>query len=623
MAALADRDGSTAESEARPEAFVRVLRSRLFEEALVVTIALLATLHAEWRIVSQALTFQTDSMIHEFWMRRFRDDGLFGDPLTESLLETGYSPPAFRALYWLASRVVDPVTFGELLPLVLQPLAVWLVFRIVRTQVSWRPAAWISGALFLVPWEIHRFSGGHPRAFAQPIVLLTVLLLLSRRNRAAALVPPVGLLLYPPAGVVALAVVLLSTLARDRRAYVDVERARWAAVSVLGVVAAFVLTRFTTGSQDVITEAEARLYPEFGPGGQMHFFASSTLEYLRQNYSGFFLQESGSIIAVTALLLLLVRPSNTRLLRWEVWTIPIVALALFLLAHALLFRLYLPHRYTYALLPFFCIAIGVFLRPTLQALSARGRAALVVAPLLGPAAAFLALAFFPLGPRFSVAEFGSWLADAAPELVVGLLAGLLLAVALWPREPGGARSFAAAALAVPAALVTAAVLVATVAVAGGGRSPGAVACQEAELYSFLETVPKESVLAADPLDANCIPIAARRPVVISRKLYQPWAVEYFDVIRERMSASVEAFYGPSLSAVTELRERYGADYLVVRTRGQAHAWGSMQPFTSEVSRLRRTTEVPAVERLPRRCLSWSGERYEVYSLACLAGEESA
>jgi len=620
VAALADRD--ITDSEARPEPLRRVFRSRLFEEGLVVAIAFLATLYAEWRIVSQSLTFQTDSMIHEFWMRRFRDDGLFGDPLTESLLDTGYSPPAFRGLYWLASRVVDPVTFGELLPLVLQPLAVWLVFRIIRAQVSWRPAAWIAGALFLVPWEMHRFSGGHPRAFAQPIVLLTVLLLLSRRNLAAALVPPVGLLLYPPAGAVALGIVLLSTLAWDRRAYVDLERARWAAVSALGVVAAFVLTRLTTGSQDVITEAEARLYPEFGPGGQMHFFASSTLEYLSQNYSGFFLQESGSIVAVAALLLLLVRPANARLLRWEIWSIPIVALALFLAAQTLLFRLYLPHRYTYALLPFFCIAIGVFLRPTLEALSERRRAALVAAPALAPLAAFLALTVFPLGPRLSVSGFGSWLADAAPELVVGLLAGLVLAVALWPREPGGARTLAAAALAVPAALVTAAVLVATVTVAGGGRSPGAVACRDVELYRFLETLPKESILAADPLDANCIPIAARRPVVISRKLYQPWAVEYLELVRERMFASVEAFYGPSVSSVIELRERFGADHLVARTRGQAHRWSSMEPFTSEVSRLRRATETPAVERLPQRCLSWSGERYDVYSLACLAGEES-
>ena len=306
--------------------------------------------------------------------------------------------------------MVDPVFFGEILPLVLQPFAAWLVFRIVRSHVDWRPAAWIGAALFLVPWDIHRFSGGHPRAFAQPIVLLTLLLLLSRRNFAAALVPPIGLLLHPPAGAVALGIVILATVDFGRPRFLDFERVRWAAVSVLGCGAAYVVTRLTTGSQDVITEAEARLYPEFGPDGQMHFFATSTLEFLRQNYSGFSLLSSGSIIAATAALLLVLRPRNIRLLRWEVWCVPIAALVLFGAAHAVLFLVYLPHRYTYPLLPFFCIAIAVWIRPTFQALAERRRALLfLVVPLFVLAALLLALTVFPLGPRLSLDAFGSWL----------------------------------------------------------------------------------------------------------------------------------------------------------------------------------------------------------------------
>ena len=96
----------------------------------------------------------------------------------------------------------------------------------------------------------------------------------------------------------------------------------------------------------------------------MHFFASPTLEFLKQNYSGFFFRESGSVLAVAAALLLVLRPRNARLLRWEVCCVPIAALVLFAAAHALLFRLYLPHRYTYPLLSFFCIAIAGWARPT-------------------------------------------------------------------------------------------------------------------------------------------------------------------------------------------------------------------------------------------------------------------
>ena len=37
----------------------------------------------------------------------------------------------------------------------------------------------------------------------------------------------------------------------------------------------------------------------------------------------------------------------------------------------MLFRLYLPHRYTYPLIPFFAIAAAVLLRPTWDVLAAR------------------------------------------------------------------------------------------------------------------------------------------------------------------------------------------------------------------------------------------------------------
>jgi hypothetical protein len=588
--------------------------SRVVEEALVVTIAFAANLRVEWTIITGSRIYQSDATVHEFWMRRFQDSGLFGDPLTASLLETGYSPPAFRLLFWLASHAVDPVFFGELLPLVLAPLSVWLVFRIVRAHVAWWPAAWIAAALFLVPWDIHRFSGGHPRAFAQPIVLLTVLLLIARRNHAAAFVPPIGLLLYPPAGLTALVVVVLAALDPRRRRVVSLQDVRWAGVSVLGVGAAALLTRLTTASQEMISAPAARDHAEFGAEGQMRFFVDSTREYLSQNYSGFSLHDSGSILAIACLLVLLIRPRNARFLRWEVWCMPIASLLLFAVAHAVLFRLYLPHRYTYALLPFFCIAIGVLIRPLFDWLAVRRALALAAAALLGVVAAALALTLFPLGPRVSAAGLGAWLVDATPWLAVGFAVGLVLAAAdHW-------RSAATASVGAAAALVAGSVLVSTVAFANGGRYSVPIRCQQPDLEQFAQALPKDAIIAADPFESSCIPLETERAVVISRKLYQPWTQGFFATIRDRMFLTVEAFYGPSIDAVIELRERYGADYLVVRTQGAERSWDGMEPFTGEVERLQRTTLVPAIERLPKRCLAKDGAELDVYDLACVASE---
>jgi hypothetical protein len=592
------------------------------EDVVVILVAAVATLIVEWTVISKPRVFQTDAMIHEFWMRRFQDPALFHDPLTNALLETGYSPPLFRSLYWLASYVVDPVHFGELLPVVLQPLAVWLVFRIVREQVAWRPAAWLGAALFLVPWDIHRFSGGHPRAFAQPIVLLAVLFLLRRWIVAAAIVPPVGVLLYPPAGITALGVVLLAAITRRRSPLLDRRRAALAGLSVLGVGAATLLARVTTGYAEVITASEAHHFPEFGEHGQMHFFASSTIKYLSQNYSGFSLLDSGSILAVSALLLLLVRPRNAKLIRWEVWCMAIAALVLFAIAHAVLFRLYLPHRYTYPLLPFFCIVVAVCARPTVEALGRLARAALLATPVLPVMAVLLALTVFPLGPRMSLADVGSWLADAAPALATGLAVGILLAAVLRPTGPDASTRRTVVALAAAATLVAGSVLVAAVAFAGGGASPYAATCKEGSLYRFLAGVPKDAIVAADPFDANCIPIAARRPVVISRKLYQPWALDYFEQIRGRMFRTVDAFYGPSVDDVNELATRYGADYLLVR-RGGEPTWFRMAPFTQRAERLRRKVTDPAIENLPERCVVWQSKRLELYDLSCIGSETAS
>jgi hypothetical protein len=197
---------------------------------------------------------------------------------------------------------------------------------------------------------------------------------------------------------------------------------------------------------------------------------------------------------------------------------------------------------------------------------------------------------------------------------VGLAVGLLLAFVL-RRGTAAAVSLGAA-----TALVAGSVLVAAVGYADGGRGTGAVTCDKPGLYRFIRGLPEDAVVAADPSVSNCIPLATRRAVVISRKLYQPWALDYFKSIRERMFLTVEAYYGPSVDAVIELRERFGADYLVVRRRGEEPEWLNMQPFTSEVDRLRSTTPVPAVERLPERCLARPGREFDVYNLACIAGE---
>ena len=72
------------------------------------------------------------------------------------------------------------------------------------------------------------------------------------------------------------------------------------------------------------------------------------------------------------------------------------------------------------------------------------------------------------------------------------------------------------------------------------------------------------MIAGDPMDLRCIPGTARRPVVISTQLAPAYEEEYFLRARERMFATLRAYYGPSEAAIAELGERYGATHLWVR-----------------------------------------------------------
>ena len=107
---------------------------------------------------------------------------------------------------------------------------------------------------------------------------------------------------------------------------------------------------------------------------------------------------------------------------------PVVALVGFAAAHAVLFRLYLPHRYTYPLVAFFAIAVAVSLRPTWTALWSRPRPRLrAFLMLAAPLAVFgVAIYVFPLGPTEQLGDPWTAVAVAAGALVLAGAVALVL-----------------------------------------------------------------------------------------------------------------------------------------------------------------------------------------------------
>jgi hypothetical protein len=565
-----------------------------------------------------------DALVHQYWMWQWRDPQLFTDGLTAALRESARYPDGYEALFRVGTLFAEPIAFGEWVGVALMALSAWLVFLIVREHTSWRPGAWIAAALFLALMDIHRFHGGFPRAFVHPVVLLTVLLALRRRSLAAALVAAGGALLYPPAALLAVGVLIVACLEwSGRRPRIDRRRTAFAALALALAAAAVLGPRIASGgAPDVFTAAQARQFPEFGPQGTLRFFASSPLEYLRQNRSGFDLDASGSILALAAVaLLLLLRRTGLRLIRPEVLALPVVALGAWAVAQAMLFELYLPHRYTYPLVAFFAIVVGVMLRPTWTALWARRRPGLrAFALLAGPlAVAALAVHAFPLGPLEPLdrlAETSTLPTAAAARAAAAGTAALL-------RRAGGTVGPSAG------AALTGLALLAVLLVVPDHHARGS-SCRPSPASAYLATLPKDAVIAGDPNDLKCLPATARRAVVISTQLAPAYEIDYFLGGRARMFAMLRAYYGPSRDAIADLRSRYGATHLWVR-RGAVRRerepggarWRSGKlPYGRFVRRLLSAGE-PAVLRLPAPCRRWRHGAEEVYDVACLAAGTQA
>lgn len=511
---------------------------RRLEHVAAAAAAAVAAIVATWPLLGRDRV-EGDAMVHQYWMRSFTDPELFQDPLTRRLRASERYPDGYEALFRVAAQVLDPILFGELLGVALMATSGYLVFAIVREHEQWRPAAWIGGALFLA-LDGHRFNGGFPRGFVHVVVLLCVLLAIRSQHRRAAAVAVAGGLFYPPAALLAVGVLCLAALRTRRFA---------PAVLAAGLGAAVVLAQQLAGGGgfDVMSAAEARRYPEFGPHGTLRFFADSPWQYVSQNRSGFDLRTTGLLLLGAAATLAALRPGALRRLRPEVVAMPAAAVVLWAAAQVLLFRLYLPHRYTYPVIAFLAIAVAVLLRP--------------------------------------VAE-RAWRSAPAPAALAAGLA-LLIAVAATPRGVPGQK------------------------------------CPRTQAMAFLASLPKDAVVAGDPVDMKCVVLTARRPVVISTQLAPSYERAYFLEGRRRMFATLDAYYGSDARGLQALQDRYGARYLWVRRdavrremRGGARWRGGRFPYGRHVRRLLAQGE-PAVLRLPARCARWRRGAQAVYEIACL------
>ncbi|CAN5399384.1 hypothetical protein BH20VER3_BH20VER3_10840 [soil metagenome] len=376
-------------------------------------------------------TFADDAREHVFWMARYLDPDLLSNDLSADYFQT-LAPHGYAGLYWLLARAgIDPLLASKCLPSILSLIAVGYFFGLSRRFLRSPAAATLATLLFVqCLWLNSDLSSATPRAFFYPLFI--AFLYYQMRGSAAGVLVAVGLeaLFFPPAALLSLGVLGWDRLhwdrglklAKDARAYLLL-----AAASVIVLLCLAPYLHQTGKFGPPVSYDQARQMPEFGPDGRVPVFLSSWWGYWVGGNAGvhnFPLNPPWFLFALFWPVLryflnrfpaLAIVPRGARPIPQTI----AASLTLFASAHILMFRLYLPNRYTQSVMRVVLILLagGVIFalvdaaircagrfRPTWEATLAK----------LGVAAALLTILAYPL----LLPEFprSSYVKGAHPDL---------------------------------------------------------------------------------------------------------------------------------------------------------------------------------------------------------------
>lgn len=406
---------------------------------------------------------QDDARQHIVWMQRLADPLAFPSDLYADYFAS-QAPPGFVVLFRILLLVGDPIAASKWLPPVLGLVAAGGTFLLAERVYPSRIAAFCASVLgSWYVWQYDDLPTGSPRAFLLPLtVVLLYGLVAGWRWWAIAGLVAVEALFYPSAAALGVALVgarlvtVRDWLPRLPRAW----RA-WRAVVASAAVALLLLAPAAFGASPfgpTVSAGTARTLPEFGPEGRSALFWPDPYLYWIASYrTGFDLRVVDSnvggvpifyeLLALAGALPLALlwqrrRASGPSLAPALLLLAQLVAasLLLWLLAHAVLFRLYLPARFVAWTVPLaLALAAGIGIGALLARLGeAVGGAVGRVLPGLVALALAGGLASYP------AAFAGNFVEDATPAITAYLrtLPADALVVGV-PTEADSVPAFAA------------------------------------------------------------------------------------------------------------------------------------------------------------------------------------
>lgn len=534
---------------------------------------------------SSEYVVQDDARQHVFWMRRFLDPSLFPNDWIADYFQS-VAPLGYSTLYRLFATVgIDPILLSKFLPIVLGLIITSYCFGICL-QLLPVPMAGFIACLLLNQylWLRDDLVSGTAVAFIYPFFTAFLYYLLRRYLLGVCVAIALLGLFYPQAVFICAGILILQLIHwKNKRPYISQNKRDYLFCGISLFVALLVLSIYALKSSKygpVITAAEAKTMLEFGPNGLSKFFIPNLGDYWFTGQRSGIMPKFGTVVpillalALPLLLLLfpLLFPLLKQLTKVRILVqITLASLGMFFMAHALLFKLHLPSRYTeHSLRIVTALAGGIALTVMLDSLFLWARA------------------------RRQKAKDKTL--KERQRLALGLATLLLTALVI---HPVFFKEFPKTDYAV-------------------GQAPA--------LYKFFAQQPKDILIASLTEETVNLPSFTKRSILVGGTGFPvPYHKGYYAEIRNRTIDLIDAQYSSNLNQVQGFIQKYGVDFWLVEHSAFApnyladSRWISQyQPAASEAINQLQQGNIPALVTLKERCAVFNTGNFVVLQASCIS-----
>lgn len=587
---------------------------------LALAVALMLTLWVQIPHLLDPYAVEEDFRNH-YWVYRYRDPDLFTNDLIEY---KDTASPGYAMLFRVGTAFVPPILLSKILAFPLMLVAVYYVYRIVE-QMAGRQAALIAGAGFAVfnlttGTEVS-VAMGLQRSCSVPLLAAFAYYLMGRRYGVAAIVIFITGTIYIPVLLVMVIAYILSCVRprkeKSWRSIIDWRPISYLLVALLAVVVllwpAFAqqADRALSASAGGAESVHILRDPTYTTGGRRALFVYFPIVGRGGLVSGIRAAAHLGVLLTMALVVRFVRGKAAlrlpaAILRLLVASFIAFAFAWFAIVLTSSFFFHMPSRHTRYIL-FLSLVIYVFANAaeTVEAgvywlRRHRRQLAAVVAPVV-----IIALLIFLFVPSVQSDHYQDerWLPAARWLLLALVVVVTILTFHVVRRQANTNASDSSDRRGRWGRIVF-----------GCGilllslfylqlmnwrfYSPGE---HERQLYSFLETLPKDILLAGDPCALDSVPLYAKRSVLFNCERFS-------HLPAETIGDALSAYYAAEWEEVYAFCREHNVTHLVVNAESYTEEVVNdekyfFEPYTSQVADAIRSRpryvlgELPAEERL--------------------------